>query len=56
MNKDFDAILSKYEFGFRKGYSARQCLLTMIGKWRTSLDQNETSITLIYAADTDVLR
>ena len=25
MNKYFDPILSKYQFGFRKGYSAHQC-------------------------------
>ena len=27
MDKYFDSILSKYQFGFRKGYSAQQCLL-----------------------------
>ena len=42
MNKYFDPILSKYQFGFRKGYSAQQCLLIMIEKWRASLDQNGT--------------
>ena len=36
MNKHFGSILSKYQFGFRKGYSAQQCLLTMIEKWRAS--------------------
>ena len=38
MNKYFDHILSKYQFGFRKGYGAQQYLLTMIEKWRASLD------------------
>ena len=47
MNKYFDPILSKYQFGFRKGYSAQQCLLTMIEKWRASLDQNGTCAALL---------
>ena len=42
MNKYFDPILSKCQFGFRKGHSAQQCLLTMTEKWRDSLDQNGT--------------
>ena len=40
MNMYFDPILSKYQFGFRNEYSAQQCLLIMIEKWRASLDQN----------------
>ena len=43
MNKYFDPILSKYQFGF----SARQCLLTMIEKCRTSLDHNGTCTALL---------
>lgn len=31
-NKYFEPILSKYKFGFKKGYSAHQCLLAMIEK------------------------
>ena len=42
MNKCFGPILPKYQFGFRRGYSAQQCLLTMIEKWRAFLDRNET--------------
>ena len=47
INKYFDSILSKYQFGFRKGYSAQQCLLIMIEKWRASLDQNGTCAALL---------
>ena len=47
MNKYFDPILSKYQFGFREGYSAQQCLLDMIEKWRASLDQNGTCAALL---------
>ena len=46
MNKYSYPILSKYQFGFRKGYSAHQYLLTMIEKWRVSLDQNGTCTAL----------
>ena len=46
MNKYFDSILSKYRFGFRKGYSAQQCLLMMTEKWRASSDQNGTCAAL----------
>ena len=33
----FDNILSKYQFGFRQGYSLQQCLLVLIDKWEKSL-------------------
>ena len=46
MNKYFDPILSKYQFGFRKGYM-QQYLLTMIEKWRAPLDQSETCAALL---------
>ena len=47
MNKYFDPILSKCQFGFRKGYSAQQCFLNMIQKLRASLDQNGTCAALL---------
>ena len=47
MDKYFDPILSKYQFGFRRGYSAQQCLLIIIEKWRASLDQNGTCAALL---------
>ena len=34
-----DKILSKYQFGFRQGYSSQQCLLMLIEKWKKSLDK-----------------
>ena len=33
------ALLSKYEYHFRKGYSVINALLPMIEKWRNSLDE-----------------
>ena len=33
MNKYFDSILSNYQFGFKKQYSAQQFLLIMTEKW-----------------------
>ena len=38
MNKYFQNILSKYQFGFRKGHSVQQCLVVMIEKWKRCLD------------------
>ena len=47
MNKYFDPIISKYQFIYRKGYSAQQCLLAMTEKWRISLDLNGTCAVLL---------
>ena len=33
-----DQIFSKYHCGFRKGYNAQHCLMTMIEKWHKFLD------------------
>ena len=35
----FQALLSKYQCGLRKGYSVINALLPMIEKWRKSLDE-----------------
>ena len=34
----FQHIFSRYQCGFRKGYSAQQCLLAMIEKWKKIVD------------------
>ena len=34
----FDSILSKYQCGFRRGYNAQHCLITLIEKWKKSVD------------------
>ena len=47
MSKYFYPILSKQRFRFKKGYSALHCLLTMIEKWKASLDQNENCAALL---------
>ena len=47
INKYFDPTLSKYQLGSGKGYNAQQCLLTMLEKWRASVDQNETCSALL---------
>ena len=38
----FEPILSKYECGFRKSYSAPNCLLVMVGKWKKCIDKEGT--------------
>ena len=35
----FDALFSKFQCGFRKGFNAQHCLLAMIEKWRKTLDK-----------------
>ena len=37
-NLSKDQIFSKLQCGFRKAFSAEQCLIYMIEKWRTYLD------------------
>ena len=34
----FEPILSKFQCGFRKGYSAQHCLLAMLEKWKSAVD------------------
>ena len=38
MSGFFDNIFSKYQCGFRKGYSEQHCLLVMIEKWKKVVD------------------
>ena len=38
----FRRFFSDYQFGFRKGISAQQCLLTLIETWKKNLDSNES--------------
>ena len=38
MSNFFEDIFSKYQCGFRKGYSAQHCLLVMIEKWKRIVD------------------
>ena len=39
MYKYFDQIFSKFQCGFRKGFSTQNCLLYIIENWKESLDQ-----------------
>ena len=38
LSEYFRIWLLEYQCGFRKGFSAQHCLITMIEKWRQSLD------------------
>ena len=35
----FDSVFSKFQCGFRKGFNAQHCLLTMVEKWHKTLDE-----------------
>ena len=41
MSEYFESFLSKYQCGFRKGYSAQHCLLSMLEKWKSAMDNNK---------------
>ena len=37
MSEYFEPILSKYQCGFRRGFSAQHCLSAMLEKWRSAI-------------------
>ena len=41
MPQFFDKIFSKYQCGFRKGFSTQQCLLAMLEKWKRAIDNDK---------------
>ena len=42
MSEFFEPILSKYQCGFRKGFSAQHCLLAVLEKWKSAVDNKIT--------------
>ena len=42
MSRFFENIFSKYQCGFRKGFSTQQCLLAVLKKWKKSVDNSKT--------------
>ena len=43
LSNQFGKILSKFQCGFRKGYSPHYCLLLMIDKWEKTVDIHKVS-------------
>ena len=43
MQTYLDNLLSKYQCGFRKGFNAQHCLVSMIEKWKESVDSGRAS-------------
>ena len=41
MSEYFESFLSKYQCGFRKGYSAQHCLLSMLEKWKSAINNKK---------------
>ena len=41
MPQFFENIFSKYQCGFRKGFSTQQCLLAVLEKWKRSVDSSQ---------------
>ena len=42
----FDSILSKCQCGFRRGCNAQHCLITLIEKWKESVENGEAFLAL----------
>ena len=42
MSEFLEPILSKYQCGLRKGFSAQHCLLAMLDKWKSAVDNKKT--------------
>ena len=47
MQTYFDNLLSKYQCGFRKGFNTQQCLVSMIEKWKESVDSGRAFSTVM---------
>ena len=47
INEDMDMFLSRYQYGFRKGYSTQQYLLSMLEKWKSAVDNKKSFGALI---------
>ena len=43
----FEEIFSKFQCGFRKGYSTQHCLLMMLESWKEAVDKNKAFGTLM---------
>ena len=41
MSRFFCDIFSKYQYGFRKGFSTQQCLLALLKKWKRSIERGK---------------
>ena len=41
MSAYFDEMFSKYQYGFRKGYSPQQCLLASVEKWKATVGKGK---------------
>ena len=42
MSVYFDKFLSDHQCGFRKGYSAQDCLLNILEKWKNSVNKGKS--------------
>ena len=41
VTKFMEPLLTKYQCGFRRGFSAQKCLLAMLEKWKSSVDKGK---------------
>ena len=43
----FDKRFPNFQYGFRKGFNAQHCLITVIEKWRRSVDGGDQADALL---------
>ena len=41
MSAYFNEIFSKYQHGFRKGYTTQKCLLALLKTWKAAVDKGK---------------
>ena len=41
MSQFFENVFSKYQCGFREGFSTQQCFMAMLEKWKRSVDNSK---------------
>ena len=46
LSNHFDNIYSKFQCGFRRGYSLKHCILLIIDKWKKAVHHNTVFETL----------
>ena len=47
MSNYFENIFSKFQRGFRQGFSAQYCLISMTEKWKMYVDKEKTFTALL---------
>ena len=47
MSEFFEFFFSKYQCGFRKGFTAQHCLVSMLEKWKSVTDSKKSFVAFL---------